>query len=245
LDKKPKTSTAFVTIGNSQTLLWDGRSRFLCFPTLKLPPQKVLRFLKSFDEVYAVSVVPRASKKLRKLCPSIRAILVKDLGASFAYQKGLGIDRALNVLAARDLNPHRASMTIDCGTALTVDFINKKGRHLGGWIAAGPRILSQALLEKTAQLPRVDLSAWVFRTPIRRALGKSTRQSLAFGQRAQFEGFIEFALRRALKIFPREDFQVFLTGGGAALWSPTKPLMRRIPHLGLRGLQIFVQNKRR
>ena len=45
---------------------------------------------------------------------------------------------------------------VDAGTAITVDFINYKGTHLGGLITPGPTILGNALAGSTAHLPVVS-----------------------------------------------------------------------------------------
>lgn len=68
----------------------------------------------------------------------------------------LGVDRFLAMVAAR------AACAGDCvlvgvGTALTLDALAADGRHLGGLIAPGPRLMQQALLGATAQVrPRGD-----------------------------------------------------------------------------------------
>src|SRR3954471_11263064 len=78
-----------------------------------------------------------------------------------------GIDRVLNVAAAYE-QIGKACVVVDAGTAVTVDACNDAGEFLGGAIAPGAAMQFDALHEKTAKLPRVELA------PPTNAFGKST-----------------------------------------------------------------------
>ena len=67
----------------------------------------------------------------------------------------LGVDRWLAGLAAWS-KYKKNLIVVDAGTAITVDFINSRGTHLGGLIAPGPNILASALAGGTAHLPVVS-----------------------------------------------------------------------------------------
>ncbi|MGN2241929.1 type III pantothenate kinase [Frateuria sp. GZRR33] len=68
----------------------------------------------------------------------------------------LGVDRFLAMVAARAAGAGDCVL-VGVGTALTLDALAADGRHLGGLIAPGPRLMQQALLGATAQVrPRND-----------------------------------------------------------------------------------------
>lgn len=68
----------------------------------------------------------------------------------------LGVDRFLAMVAARAAGAGDCVL-VGVGTALTLDALAADGRHLGGLIAPGPRLMQQALLGATAQVrPRDD-----------------------------------------------------------------------------------------
>lgn len=74
-------------------------------------------------------------------------------GLSNAYQQAntLGIDRWLGLIALHHYYPGN-SCVIDCGTAITIDMINKQGQHLGGLICPGLELMKQSLAVGTARL---------------------------------------------------------------------------------------------
>ena len=194
-----------------------------------------------------LSVVPASARKLaqwsRAEGMTISFYSTADLPRkTLRYVKGLGIDRAFNILAAQNLGFERSPIVIvDIGTAMTVDFLDEKKRHKGGWICAGPRLLSEALSEKTAQLPRVDPA---HRMMCQALLGSnSTVTSLQNGSTAQTIGVIELAFELSRQKFGKKP-RLVLTGGWAPRIKLRKPISgRRVPHLALRGLKDFIDNR--
>jgi type III pantothenate kinase len=69
----------------------------------------------------------------------------------------VGADRIVNAVAAYE-KYKRDLIIVDFGTATTFDYISPKGEYMGGCIAPGMMISSEALFEKAAKLPRVELS---------------------------------------------------------------------------------------
>ena len=70
---------------------------------------------------------------------------------AYAEPWRLGVDRFLSMLAAFT-DGKAPSITVSCGTALTLDALTADGRHLGGLIAPGPPLMQQAVLGATAQV---------------------------------------------------------------------------------------------
>ncbi|MCK9364865.1 MAG: type III pantothenate kinase [Syntrophales bacterium] len=68
----------------------------------------------------------------------------------------VGADRIVNAVAAYE-KYHREMIVVDFGTATTFDYISAKGEYMGGCIAPGVMISSEALFERAAKLPRVEL----------------------------------------------------------------------------------------
>ena len=69
-----------------------------------------------------------------------------------------GVDRVLNIAAAHE-QLGKACVVVDAGTAITIDCCNDAGDFLGGAIAPGASMQLDALHDKTAKLPRVELAA--------------------------------------------------------------------------------------
>jgi len=111
------------------------------------------------------SVVPPAVFGLQKFFKSYTghpALLVGPgikTGMPILYEnpREVGADRIVNAVAAyEDLKT--ACIIVDFGTATTWDVVNPKGEYLGGVIAPGIQISSEALYEHAAKLPRVELA---------------------------------------------------------------------------------------
>ena len=69
----------------------------------------------------------------------------------------VGADRIVNAVAAYE-EVRAGCIVVDFGTATTWDVVNPKGEYLGGVIAPGIHISSEALYEHAAKLPRVELA---------------------------------------------------------------------------------------
>lgn len=182
------------------------------------------------DHVYVASVVPAKTKILRrslKRRAQLFVIQAKDLSAAFAYRSTLGVDRALQIWHIARQN-RGGAVVVSVGTAITVDVISPTGRHKGGWILPGPQILGAALSEQTALLPPVVLRR------NRVGLGKSTVQSLSFGQAALFRGVAAEICSAA-----KRSCEIIVSGGGASLFAKFFPKERRVrvkPNLVLEAL---------
>jgi type III pantothenate kinase len=124
----------------------------------------------------------------------------------------VGADRLVNAVAAYD-RVGAACVVVDFGTAITYDVVSDSGEYLGGIISPGAEISIDALYERAAKLPKVELAE------PRSLIGKSTvdaiRSGIAFGYAGQVEGI----LRRLHDELGR-DLKVILTGGLAQVVVP-------------------------
>ena len=117
----------------------------------------------------------------------------------------VGADRLVNAVAAYE-RVGAACVVVDFGTAITYDCVSAGGEYVGGIIGPGVEISMQALTERAAKLPRIDL------TPPRSLIGKSTveaiRSGVLFGFAAQVDGILD-RLRDELG----DDLEAIATGG--------------------------------
>lgn len=120
---------------------------------------------------------------------------------------------------------------VDCGTAVTVDLIDRKGRHLGGWIMAGLAALRANLLDRAPRLPRHFESTG---DPTRAR--RDSAEALAAGTLLQLIGAIDRAVAAATRQLGQRP-ELWLTGGDAeAVAGHLNDAARLDPWLVLRGL---------
>ena len=124
----------------------------------------------------------------------------------------VGADRLANAVAAYD-RVGDSCVVVDFGTAITYDVISSAGEYLGGIITPGAEISIDALYDRAAKLPKVELAE------PRGLIGKSTvdaiRSGIVFGFAAQVDGIVR-RLRAELGV----GTTVIATGGLAPVLVP-------------------------
>jgi type III pantothenate kinase len=119
--------------------------------------------------------------------------------------KEVGADRLVNAVAAFD-RYRSTCVVVDFGTAITYDIVSAAGEYLGGIITPGVEISLDALYERAAKLPKVEI------VEPRALIGKSTveavRSGIAYGFAGQLEGIV-----RRLRAELGADTAVIATGG--------------------------------
>ncbi len=139
--------------------------------------------------------------------PRVSLAGVKNGYADFSR---LGMDRWLALVAGYNLCG-RACVVIDLGTAVTSDFVDVNGNHLGGYIAPGSKLLRSSLLSRT-RLIRYDARVAGMSEP---RPGVSTAEAVEFGCELMLNGFVREQLRMAAQLLGDEP-AIILTGGDAA-----------------------------
>lgn len=121
----------------------------------------------------------------------------------------LGIDRFLGCFGA-ELLTNKAVVVIDSGTACTIDFMSSDNVYRGGMIVPGFSAFNLLLSEHAPALPFIEADTYVPEV----FPGKSTRDSLSWGQ----AGFYRDALNKAMERYEDEyeAFDLFITGGNAS-----------------------------
>ncbi|TBU95971.1 pantothenate kinase [Phytopseudomonas dryadis] len=149
------------------------------------------------------------------------------------YQR-LGLDRWLAVVGAYSL-VGRACLILDLGTAITSDFVERAGRHLGGFICPGMPLMRNQLRTHTRRIRYDDVMAE--RAQHSLAPGRSTAEAVERGCLLMLRGFVSTQLELAREQCG-EEVEVFLTGGDAALVAEWVPAARVMPDLVFVGLAI-------
>ncbi len=124
----------------------------------------------------------------------------------------VGADRLVNAVAAYD-RVHDTCVIVDFGTAITYDVVSAAGEYLGGIITPGAEISIDALYERAAKLPKVELAA------PRSLIGKSTVDAIRSGIVYGFAGQVEGIVRR-LRAELGASTAVIATGGLAGALVP-------------------------
>ena len=157
-----------------------------------------------------------------------------ELGMPILYDnpKEVGADRLAASIAAFELYKGPV-IVVDFGTATTFDIISQKGEYAGGVIAPGIDISSQALFEKGAQLPHVELAK------PESVIGRNTRESMQAGIVYGSIGQVREILSRIKKEIGG-NAKIVATGGYASLIAPEVEMIDTVnKDLVLEGLRII------
>jgi type III pantothenate kinase len=188
------------------------------------------------------SVVPPLDTTLREVCE--RYFQLKPLFIEPGVKTGMpvhydnpaevGADRIVNSVAAYE-KFGGPCIVVDFGTATTFDVVSPKGEYLGGVITPGIGISADALFERTARLPRVDI-----RKPPR-VIATNTVNSLQSGLYYGYIGLIDGILERLIDELGK-DVKVVATGGLASLMGGGSKYIREVDDLlTLDGLRIIYE----
>jgi len=163
------------------------------FKQVEVDPKKV-------EAVVIASVVPQimyslehAVRKYFDLNPLIVGPGIKT-GINIKYEnpKELGADRIVNAVAAYEIYKG-AVIVVDFGTATKFETISSKGEYLGGAICPGVKISADALFQRTAKLPRVEL------VKPETVIGKNTVSNLQSGIIFGQIGQVDYIVNKKIK----------------------------------------------
>ena len=200
------------------------------------------------DDINAIiisSVVPPVVPTLERMCQryfGLSPLLIGPgvkTGMDIRYDnpREVGADRLVNAVAAYEKYGGPV-IIVDFGTATTFCAVDAKGVYLGGSICPGIGISTEALVQRTAKLPRIELK----RTDsvICRNTIESMQAGVFYGFVGQVEGIVS-RMRRELDMSAR----VVATGGLAVVIAPaTKAIDVVEPMLTLEGLRIIYERNR-
>ncbi|MBS4031837.1 MAG: type III pantothenate kinase [Clostridiales bacterium] len=146
----------------------------------------------------------------------------------------VGADRIVNAVAGFELYGGPL-IIVDFGTATTFDAISDKGDYLGGAIAPGISVSTEALFQRAAKLPRIEL------IKPKRVIGRDTISSMQSGIIYGFAGQVDGIVNRMIPEFTVKP-KVIATGGLSQLIAREFQTLEVInPLLTLEGLRIIYE----
>ncbi len=198
------------------------------------------------EAVIISSVVPpimfsfeHAIERYMKRDPIIIGPGIKT-GINIKYEnpRELGADRIVNAVAAYEIYGGPA-IVVDFGTATTFNAISSKGEFLGGAICPGILISAEALYQRTAKLPRIDLAKHEV------VIGRNTAVSMQSGVFHGYVGQVNHLVHKIKQEMKEENIKVIATGGLAKFIAPeTESIGEVNGRLVLEGLRIIYEKNR-
>jgi len=202
----------------------------------------------SFSRIKAVvlsSVVPPLNFSLEQMCKKyfgLQPVVVGPgikTGMPIKYEnpREVGADRIVNAVAGYETYGGPL-IIVDFGTATTFCAVSERGEYLGGAIAPGMGISTEALFARAAKLPRVEIS----KPPS--VIGKTTIYSMQSGIFYGFVGQVDEIVRR-MKTEMKGEPTVIATGGLADLIFTESKTVDKVDHmLTLTGLRIVYERNK-
>jgi type III pantothenate kinase len=203
-------------------------------------------------EAAMASVVPPLNARLVEACRKYLGVHLLELTSlskalpvvHYDNVAALGTDRLVNAVAAWELygEPHhRPVIVVDFGTATKLECVSAAGEYLGGCIAPGISISTEALARSTARLQRVEL------TRPRQVLGRnivaSLQSGIIYGFAGQADGLVKRLTREIAPDGPQPA--VVATGGLAHLVAAESRTIQHVePYLTLEGIRrVYLKNR--
>jgi type III pantothenate kinase len=201
--------------------------------------------VESLDGICMASVVPPITSRFQNAClqylnqtPLIVDYTLKT-GVKILYEDPttIGADRIVDAAAVLELYGCPACV-VDFGTATTFNAIDSSGNYLGGAIAPGILISSNALVQNTSKLPLIDLQ------PPPSVIGRNTVHAMQSGLIFGYVSMVEGMLAR-FRLQLGDDMKVIATGGLAEIVAhETNAIQIISPWLTLEGLRIIWEMNR-
>ena len=200
--------------------------------------------LSNIDGAVMASVVPPLTAAMIDMCRrylgrdplNLEAGVETGMPILYEHPSEVGADRIVNGIAAYEAYGRQRKLpliVVDFGTATTFDAISAAGEYLGGVICPGIGISADALFQRAAKLPRID----VRRPP--NVIGRTTVTSMQSGLFYGYVGLVEGLVHRLRKELGGAAYCV-ATGGLAEVISPETGVVDVVDRdLTLQGLRIL------
>jgi type III pantothenate kinase len=174
--------------------------------------------------------------------PALIVDPARNTGMPILYENPseVGADRIVSAIAAREQFGKSALPLVVCdfGTATTLDAVSAHGDYLGGAICPGVTISADALFQRAARLPRIEV-----RKPVS-VIGRTTVGALESGLFYGYVGMVEGLVRRMTDELGGRAVCV-ATGGLASVIAPETSIIDHVDDdLTLQGLRIVWERNR-
>ena len=218
----------------------------------------LIKAYKNTDIAYVAfsSVVPKSSKEFIRQIKKIFNIVPFQINQKSKFNlridyqtpETLGIDRICSAEGAfylfkrsnifKDYQKNDYIISIDFGTATTLNFIKYPGVFTGGIITPGIGLMSQSLYNQTAQLPKSSFSDY------KNLIGKDTKSAIASGIINSAVGLIERSIRLLRAKHNARKIHIYITGGNSPIIAPhLKFKNKQVNELVLIGIKaVFEKN---
>ncbi|WP_147535893.1 type III pantothenate kinase [Bacillus marasmi] len=197
----------------------------------------------SFSEINGIiisSVVPPIMFALERMCNKyfhVKPVVVgpgikTGLNIKYENPREVGADRIVNAVAA--IHEYGSPLIIvDFGTATTYCYVNEHSQYMGGAIAPGIGISTEALYSRAAKLPRIEI------VRPEHVIGKNTVAAMQAGILYGYVGQVEGIVQRMKDQSP-VPAKVIATGGLATLIAEESKVIDVVdPYLTLKGLKLI------
>jgi len=169
---------------------------------------------KDIKSLIIASVVPVLTSKFREATSAkfgfepieVSSNLPLGIKIDFDKPEEIGADRLANAVAVDYFFPRQSVIAVDFGTAISFDIIDEKKGYTGGVIAPGIGMVQQALCEKTALLPQIEL------LKPKNVFGKNTIDSMRAGIYYGMVGLVKSILDNLTETF-KGKVKIIGTGG--------------------------------
>ena len=198
-----------------------------------------------FDGIIISSVVPPIMFALEGMCKKyfgVKPLVVgpgikTGLDIKYENPREVGADRIVNAVAG--IHEYGSPLIIvDFGTATTYCYINEDKQYMGGAIAPGINISTEALYSRASKLPRIEI------TRPESIIGKNTVAAMQSGILYGYVGQVEGIVSR-IKAQSKVEPLVIATGGLATLIANESTAIDIVePFLTLKGLQLIYKRNR-
>ncbi|MEW4286595.1 type III pantothenate kinase [Priestia koreensis] len=197
----------------------------------------------TFKDIHGIiisSVVPPIMFALERMCQKyfhIKPLVVgpgikTGLNIKYENPREVGADRIVNAVAGIHLYGSPL-IIVDFGTATTYCYVNEDKQYMGGAIAPGITISTEALYSRAAKLPRIEIAR------PSHIIGKNTVSAMQAGIVYGYVGQVEGIVSR-MKAEAKTEPKVIATGGLATLVAKESNVIDIVdPFLTLKGLQLI------
>jgi type III pantothenate kinase len=199
----------------------------------------------SVTGIVVASVVPPLTRPMEEMCERYfhqKALLVDATNAGIPVRYSpvgdVGADRIVNAAAAWEKYGRKAGVpliVVDFGTGTTFDVVSRNGEYMGGVICPGIGISAEALFQRAARLPRVDV-----RKPAA-VIGQNTVDAMQSGLFFGYVDMVDGLVGRIRAELDAGDQAIVLATGGLAdvLAGESRTIQHLEPDLTLEGLRLI------